>query len=952
MQEVSSLQTPSLKLNKKSIKEVLLFPAIAALISILCFVVMCLVSEKYPLGKYTVVVSDLEAQYAPYLFLLKSKLINLDFGNLVSNFGYSFLLGAGKNFAGTYGYYLASPLNLLVLFFHPTQINELVLLLMGIRTSLAAAFMCAFIRERATDKTSRWPILWGVMYAFSSYMMLFLFQIMWLDGYLLLPLLLLFIERYIKNRKLGGITVVLLLLFLSNYYIAYMAGIYSFIYLLARMYVEGLFTRENKPLNMIGRFILRAVLCGLSLGVMLLPVGLDTISNADPTNIEAESSYVSFTAVKFLDRIFLGYPGDFAEVLISNMPLIFVSLLVTVLCTVYLVSKVFTGKEKKLYVAAFILIYLTLCINALDVAWQVFDSPNWFWHRESFVFITFFMVVSYKTFEKLEEITTNEILKAGGILAVLLLIAQSLGEMKGHGKIFVYNIVFLAAIVLILVLMKKKDWSGQLKDMGKLLPKFLAIIIVFETSFLAPLLSSGTATMSVFYSEIDEYKDSIFTFLDCAQASRDINNGFRSEYEALTYENDIGLGGASQYAEFRGLSLFNSNSNKHFGRFLKQLGYRVNYNYFASSHSYSSPDSDAFFSIGTLYCSDDYSAATFIAEDDNVRFYRNENVLPLAFAVDRGALDFDFYSLETATTTKNYFEFRNDWYSSLFGSFNEDYFITQEDGIEINPINCETFNLNDYITADVESNSIQVEDDEEEDKPPFDPDDLGLEVVSNCQDSITTYYQMNSKSAMVINYNIEIQSEDELYLNISAPRIMSECYVYVNGTLVSYNSPYTYYSEIIRLGSFDVGDVINVSLSSDAESISFMEVNFAYFDLDTFEEQFAGIDTHKVDVVEASDGYVNLSANISNDELILTTIPYEDGWVCYVDGVETPITPYAESLIAIDVEAGSHDITLKFTPPGFKAGLLISVVGIVGLIAVSVIDTKKKNCDNIAVKKK
>jgi len=949
MQEVSSLKTPSLKLNKKSFKEAVALPAISALLSLLCFIVICLVSEKYPLGKYTVVVSDLEAQYAPYLFLLKSKLLNLDFGNLVSNFGYSFLLGAGKNFSGTYGYYLASPLNLLVLFFKPTQVNELVLLLMGLRTSLAAAFMCAFIRERAVDKNSKWPVLWGLMYAYSSYMMLFLFQIMWLDGYLLLPLLLLFIERYIKNGKLGGVTAVLLLLFLSNYYIAYMAGIYSFIYLLARMYLEGLFTKENNPLKIIGRFILRAVLCGLTLGAMLLPVGLDTITNGDPTNSEASEVYVSFSAVKFIDRIFLGYPGDFSDVLIANMPLIFVSLLVTILCTIYLVSKVFGGKEKKLYAAAFILIYITLCVNALDVAWQVFDSPNWFWHREAFVFITFFMVVSYKTFEKLEEITSKEIIKAGAILAGLLLISQSFGDMKDNSKVFIYNAAFIAAIIFILLGMKKKDWSGQLKDMNNLLPKFLAVIIVFETSILAPMLSSGTATMSVFHSEVEEYKSAIASLEDCALATSTLDYGFRSEYESHNLENDLAIGGASQYAGFRGISLFNSNSNKYFGRFLKQLGYKVNYNYFAANHSYASPDSDAFFSIGTLYCTDDYSLARFVAEDDNVGFYINENVLPLAFAVNRSALDFDFYSLETSTDDKNYFEFRNDWYASMFDSFDEDFFIAQEDGIEVELINCASYDLLDYLSSDIEEDdAVSTEDDEE--VTPLDPDNIGLEVVEDYSDTLTTYYQINSKAAMVINYEVTVQSEDELYLNISAPRVMDECYVYVNGNLVACYSAYTYYSGIIRLGSFEPGEVINVSLSSDNESLSLADVNFAYFDMESFENQFSGIDTSEVVVNEVSDGYVNLTANVASDELILTSVPYEAGWTCYVDGVVTPVISYEQALVAIDAGEGSHEVVLKFTPPGFKAGLLVSAVGIVGLIAVSIIDTKKKNCNNKAQK--
>ncbi|MCQ2516025.1 MAG: YfhO family protein [Saccharofermentans sp.] len=949
MKEVSTLNVPSKKITKKDVKDVALMPLIAGLIAILCFIVISATSLKYPLGKYTVLISDLEAQYAPYLFLLKSKLMNLDFSNLVSNFGYSFLLGAGKNFAGTFGYYLSSPFNLLVLLFDSTQTNEFVLLLMCLKISLSAAFMCAFIRERSIDKKSKWPILWGVMYAYSSYVMLFMLQIMWLDGYLLLPLLLLMIERYIKNGKLGGVTAVLLLLFFSNYYMAYMVGVFSFLYLLARMYLEGLFEKSKQPLKIIGSFILRAVLCGLTLGAILVPVGLDTITNSDPTHYNLEDYYVTFSFAQIVDRFFLGYPGDFGEVLIHNLPFIFVSLLVTILCTVYLVSKAFSGREKKLYTASFILIYITLCIDVLDIAWQVFDRPNWFWHREAFVFLPFFLIVSYKAFERLKEITVNDLLKSGAILAGLLLFAQSFGDMNKNDKLFVYNIAFIAVIILILLGMKKEDWAGQLKDMGIILPKILAIVVVFETAILAPMLSSGTATMSIFYGEIDEYKEGIATFMDCADATNNVANGFRSEYENIFSKNALDISGASQYAGYRGVSFFNSNSNKNFGRFLKQLGYLVNYNYFADTYSYCAPDTDAFFSIGTLYCTDEYQDASFIASTDTINFYRNDNVLPLAFPVQSSALDFDFYSLETSTESKNYFEFRNDWYASLFDSFNEDYIITQEDGITMELVNCADINLNNYIVSTVDEETVHS--DRDEDSESFDPDDLGLEVVDDYINA-STYYQTNAKIPLIISYDVEITRPDELYVSITVPRTMGDSDIYLNGQCIGSHSAGTYYSCVYRLGSFEVGDKINLSISSESSSFTLMEVNFAYFDMESFENQFSGVNNTAVTVNDVSDGYVDLSANVGSDELVLTTIPYENGWTCYVDGVETPIIPYQDALIAIDSGEGSHDITLRFTPPGFKAGLLVSVVGIVGLIAVSVIDSRKKNCNNIAVKKK
>ncbi|MBR1796713.1 MAG: YfhO family protein [Clostridiales bacterium] len=944
MKVEQTLTKPALKANRADNRKIL--PIVSALITAVCYFMLLLISKKYPFGEFTTVVSDLEAQYAPYMFMLKSKLTDLNFSRFFSDFGYSFLLGAGKNFAGTFGYYLASPLNLLVLFFDATQVNEFIMLLMGLKLSLASAFMCAFVQERAEDKSSRWPILWGVMYAFTSYTSLFLFHIIWLDGYALLPLLLLMIERYLHNGKLTGVTVVLFFLFLSNYYIAYMAGIYSFIYLLVRMYLIGGFDESNKFLKVIGRFVLRAVLCGLTLCIILLPVGLDTIRNGDPTHSSSEETYVGFTFTGFLDRIFLGYPGDFSKVLIANMPLIFVSLLVTLLCAVFFVSKAFSSKLKKVYAIAFILIYASLCVNYVDVAWQVFDSPNWFWHREAFVFITFFLTVSYKVIERLKDITVNEILKGTGIIVVLLLFAQSFGEMRNNGKVFLYNAVIIALLSLILVGMKKTDWSGQFKDMGKILPVFLVVLTMYEGVFVAPILSSGTSTLSAHSGKADKYINSIRAFESVAEMSEELGAGFRSEYDTLTGAADLGIEGYSQYADIRGVSLFNSNSNKNFGRFLKQLGYQVNYNYFASNHAYSAPSADAFFSVGTIFSTDpDYSGATSVSSDDTLTLYQSRTVLPLAFTAMSSARDFNFYSLETATSEKNYFTLQNDWYRSLFGSFNDDFFISvSDDLIEQEIVNCSVIDIDDYQTSDAEVEDVADASFSKE----FDPDDLGLEVLSSYNGTQIDLFRTNSQMSLILSYDITIEREDELYANISVPRTNSGCSALVNGSFLKFYSPGTYYSSILRLGTFEPGDTVRFTIMADYDTWTYLEINFAYFDMEAFESQFDGIDTTAVNMTEADDGYVAFTADVRSGEMILTSIPYEDGWTVTVDGKEGKIIPYEGALISIDAEPGTHDVVLRFTPPGLKYGAILSVVGIVGLVAVSLFEAKK---DKIATAK-
>ena len=155
---------------------------------------------------------------------------------------------------------------------------------------------------------------------------------------------------------------------------------------------------------------------------------------------------------------------------------------------------------------------------------------------------------------------------------------------------------------------------------------------------------------------------------------------------------------------------------------------------------------------------------------------------------------------------------------------------------------------------------------------------------------------------------------------------------------------------MLRLGAYEPGDTVRVTIMSGHDVWEYLSVNFAYFDLGTFESQFGTIDTDAVTVTETDDGYVAFTADVNAGEMILTSIPYEDGWSVTVDGVPSSVIPYQDALISIDAEPGTHEVVLKFTPPGAKAGAAVSVFGIAGLIAAAIIDNKKKNWNNISVK--
>lgn len=935
-------------------------PILAILAAVVMYVFLGIVCRKYPFGQFSLLISDLEAQYAPFLALYRSKLLSLVSGgnDPISALSYSFSMGLGKNFLGSYGYYLASPLNIIYLLIDVTKIDLVVFILIAGKLSLSAGTMCLFLCSRTTDKKSIFPIVLALFYAFSLYAQVFAFHIMWLDGYMLLPLLLYFIERFIKEQKIGGILVTLLLLFATNYYIAYMAGIFSFFYLCVRLFVirEEFKTSVKRVL----KYVCSAVICGLVLTVLILPIGLDTLTNGEKTIVNGRSLFILYNPVELMSMLLLGYPGDFKDIVPSNLPLIFMGLPITILVILYLVSKTYSGREKTVHILALIGIWLSTAVYWIDKMWQVFDDPNWFWHRHAFVFLPVFLVIALRALEKIGEISRKDMLITVGIMMFMIVTVHTIGGHVGEDKIFIYNTILTLAYCGLLYLYSVRKFPKQLEDIPQLITPMLTVVCIFELAFVGPTNSSALETMTIITGNSEELSLAIEELNEFGNESKTIGaetGAMRASVEKTPNYSKLyyAYSGEEMFGDYYGVALFNSNSNKQLHRFLKQFGFAVNYNYFAERYTYSAPSTDAFLSVGSVASMREIS---FYPETDEqqltgvMKFYKNENVLPVAFAVDDKAMDFDFFQLEKAYETKDYFAFQNDWYRSMFPEqFTEDFFITLDDDIvgKSEIINGSIYNGSNYYTGvDLENKSdpdmqSEVNSSLAEEDAFFDVLGYESDIVPLIEDNLVTVYRMNDAIPICINYEFVAPNTSEMYLNLSTYRIVNDTKVYVNGLEVAGCGSDTFYSQIYRLGSFEEGEQVNISIQSDCDSWTCLDVNIGYFDLDSFNSQFAKLDLGKVTPTKIADGYVDLSVNgVRADETVITTIPYENGWTLYIDGQETEIKPYQGAFIAFKCPEGAHTAELRFIAPGLKTGAVISGVGIVALAVFVVLDIKQK----------
>ncbi|MBR6487887.1 MAG: YfhO family protein [Clostridiales bacterium] len=954
-------------------------PLLSFFLALALYTFTTIICNKYPTGQYSFILSDLKAQYAPFLALNRARILSLAGGSdhLISNLTYSFQLGLGKNFMGTFGYYMASPLNLIYLLFDVSQIDLVVIILVILKLCLGSAFMTLFLGTRAADPKTKWPVLLGISYAFSLYAQAFAFQIMWLDGYMLLPLLLYFTERFITRRRYAGLIITLLVLFVSNYYISYMVGIFSFLYLIVRL-IE-LKTDVKKAVGTVVRFVLTAGFTGMCTAVLILPVGIDTIVNSEKTTGSSDPDLIMYSPVTFIKMFLMGEPKEFGDVLPGNYPFLFLNLMVTVSVIIYIVSKVFNGREKTIHILCLIGAILSTGFYYFDKAWQVFDDPNWFAHRHAFVFLPIFLVITLRVLERLSVVPFKDLTRTAVIVGSGLIIVYAIGAYKDEDKIFIYNLIFILVYCFIAAGYGVKKWPDQFRDIPQMISPMLAILVGFEIVFAGPMLTSQIESFTMFSGDAREYISSLHALeeygMKAAQQNAELGAA-RAETEHITgyYPLYYAEEGEQIYGNFRNVSFFNSNSNKKMHHFLKQLGYPVNYNYFAISYDQVIPSDDAFLSVGSVASRREISFYEKTGTDsykNALDFYKAGKTLPIAFAASDSAERFDFYKLEKTADNKNYMAFQNEWYASMFPeSFTRDFFVTFENGEIPEPVitNGISYDKNSYRKRDEVIREERAESESasgsksstsaESDSSPVSYDDpIGFEgtVSKELNKKLKTIYRQNSKLPIRVEYKFKAPVASEIYMNLSTARILSATKVYVNGIMVNMFESNCYYSQIFRIGSFDVGEDVTVTILSDEPDWSYIDMRFGYFDYDLFEKQMETVDLTKVKTEALEDGYAKFTVNgLKADEMVITTIPAESGWKMTIDGQPAELGKYQDAFLSFKCPEGTHTVELSFTAPGIKAGAAVSCAGIVCLAAFVLIDktvlSKRKETKNTEVK--
>ena len=96
---------------------------------------------------------------------------------------------------------------------------------------------------------------------------------------------------------------------------------------------------------------------------------------------------------------------------------------------------------------------------------------------------------------------------------------------------------------------------------------------------------------------------------------------------------------------------------------------------------------------------------------------------------------------------------------------------------------------------------------------------------------------------------------------------------------------------------------------------------------DGFSEKIEVLKNDAPEEIQVGEDQVTMKVRASADGILCAAIPFSKGWKAAVDGDETKVYAANVKYIGIEVPAGEHEITLVYQTPYLRLGAVISVIG-------------------------
>lgn len=864
-------------INKKTKKLYWQYYALAFLIPLFIITLSYALQGVYPLGDRHILTIDLYHQYAPFFRELRSKLIEHQ------SLFFTWTGGMGFNFFSVITYYLASPFNLLLLIFKESQLSDAVLLITVLK--IATSGLAFYVFASASQRLHSWfNVAVSTCYALSSYSLAYSWNIMWLDTIILLPIVILGLERLIFQKKHLLYIISLTLLIMTNYYTGFFACIFVGLYFLIVVTREknrcDFTKKKHNLLFSIIQFVFSTIVAvGIS-AITLLPTIqalVKTSASGDkfPDSIEFFEPFIDF-----ISRLLVLSPLSIR----NGMPNIYMGVLAIFLIPLYFLNKRINSNEKNLHIGIIIFLIISMNNNVLNFVWHGFHYPNQLPFRNSFILVFLLcsmMVQAYRQWDFRINMKWYQILAVSIFLLLLL--------QKIDGETYSFDMILISGILLFMYAMIFNS-GKNIKISKQFMSSILLIIVSIEM-----LINSSIAINSISENEYYGTRDGYL--------AGDVPDSIREKVEYIRSENPLYR--ASMWPDktvndpmlygYPGITIFASTYPEEPVQLFKEIGYDNN-----GINSYQNTGSniilDSIFGLKYKIVKNERNEQVSYYEelqkDDFTTLYENPYALSLIFEVPNQASN-TMLSVDSTA-------FKNQ--KTLIQTLGGDPSMLEIKGV-----------------------------------------DVSLGLGNTTEKSNPHRFQVNKESGFKGQRNISfdfIADEAGYYTsawNASGIKFSNVKYLTSKSGAEQFENEISLSrkdTSISDLGYLDKGTTARITfeINDDSQDTGSIEIEAARINEQKMISLLETLKQGESQVTYHNDNQLTAKLNAKNNGYALFTTTYDNSWNITVNGEEVEVLPFDNSLILIPIKQGENVIEAKFVPSGFTQGLIISFLSIMILI--------------------
>lgn len=812
---------------------------LAFIVPLIIMVAVYVIRSIFPFGESCYLRSDMYHQYCPFFSELWEKI------RTGGSLEYTWDIGLGSNFVALYGYYLSSPSNWFIALFpqeYMIEIMNAIILLKLAGSSLSFTYYIC----KHNNKTHLSAAIFGLFYALSGYTAAFSWNLMWLDCVMLLPLVILGLERLVKEGKGLVYAVALGFSILSNYYIAIMVCISCVIYFVITMISMPVPEKKTYYIKATVNFAVYSLLAGGLAAVILLPevFALEYTASGSIKFPETLNRY--FSLITVFQRHLINTEVSTG---LDHMPNIYCGVMILVLLPLYITTTKIKQREKISKVVALIIFLTAFNMNIPNFIWHGFHYPNSLPCRQSFIYVFLILSMGYDALKNIKSIKSPKI--AGcfwGAIIFLLYLGTVIDDYKIEFENLYITALFIALYTLAIYIYKSKKINNC-----------LLTIIVFAiaiTECTINVENTGYSTTSRTYYHKD--REAVETLMN-EIAEKDDSFYRTSKIYGYRSKND------SAWHNYKGASVFSSTTYSSITEIYGQLGLEHSMNAWAVNGAtplvYSMLDIKYLLSNTKLQ---DSPLTSLEKKVDNMYLYKNNYTLPLGFMIPS--------------------------------------------------------NLGDKWAWEEENN-------------PFIVQNSFAESAAGIKDLFTPVSFVDKVKSATITV-----TEDCYVFVHSQNKSIKTLAAQINGSKTTYGG--INHGRTVDLGYLRAGTTVEIT-DNDDEAGS-LQLYVYTMNVDKFKQLYESLADEGLKVTDYDDTHIKGTITALEDGMCFTSIPYDEGYTVYVDGIKTSYTTTGGAFISFPVSSGTHTVEMKYDAEGFNTGIAITTICALILIACLVFRIKFK----------